>query len=250
MRREDALPIIRSIYERVAPHVTGHLSRSTPTWNHLYSDHALDRRQASSLRFAVHPDGYASFRVQLSSTDRGADSTVQVKEICAATPQARVSLWRYLLGLDLMARVQLGRGWPDDPVLDMLENTRAVLSGSGDHLWLRIVDLPRAIDTRGYAADVDVIVRITDDFCPWNAGTHRLRLRPDGGSLRTGTEQRTRSPARHRGSGRGIPGWHRDHPAGDGRSGVGQRARARPAGRSLADRIGAGTIRRFSDHAT
>ena len=38
--------------------------------------------------------------------------------------------------------------------------------------------MPGALSERRYAAPVDVVLEVTDELCPWNAG--RWRLRADG----------------------------------------------------------------------
>jgi predicted acetyltransferase len=50
------------------------------------------------------------------------------------------------------------------------------------NLWVRLVDLPAALEQRSYAADVDLVVEVADDVCPWNAG--RWRLVVDKGEVR------------------------------------------------------------------
>ena len=183
MMRTQALPIVRARYDAVARTSPGYLSRSDAVWAWLYADHPEAKGGASNLRFAIHPDGFASFRVDLSWGDRGADSTVLVHELCAGTPQARSALWAYLLNLDLTGKVVHRRGWPDDPILDLVANPRGAVDWSSDHIWMRIVDLERAIDLRSYSADVDLVVEITDDFCPWNAGRWRVQLSATGGRV-------------------------------------------------------------------
>ena len=69
----------------------------------------------------------------------------------------------------------------DDPVQDLLADRRSLTLIPHDHVWLRIVDLDRAVALRGYATTATVDVEIVDGFCPWNAGTWRLELEPDGG---------------------------------------------------------------------
>ena len=49
-----------------------------------------------------------------------------------------------------------------------------------DGLWLRLVDLDRALAARPYSAPVDVVLDVTDPVCPWNAGRWRLRAGEDG----------------------------------------------------------------------
>src|SRR5262249_33729023 len=50
----------------------------------------------------------------------------------------------------------------------------------GDGLWVRIVDLPRALTSRRYAAPVDVVFEVTDALLPDNAGRWRLRVGAGG----------------------------------------------------------------------
>ena len=63
----------------------------------------------------------------------------------------------------------------------LLLDPRAVSRTVRDHVWLRIVDLDRAIGLRSYDAPASVVVEITDSFCPWNAGTWLLELSEAGG---------------------------------------------------------------------
>jgi predicted acetyltransferase len=51
-----------------------------------------------------------------------------------------------------------------------------------DGLWLRLVDLPAALEGRAYDADGAVVFEVRDEFCPWNAG--RWRLAVEGGRAR------------------------------------------------------------------
>jgi predicted acetyltransferase len=49
-----------------------------------------------------------------------------------------------------------------------------------DGLWVRLVDVQRALAARTYESEVDVILGIDDEFCPWNAGAWRLLGGPAG----------------------------------------------------------------------
>ena len=59
----------------------------------------------------------------------------------AATPAAHLDLWRYLLDIDLMARVESWNVAVDDPILLAVAEPRKLGMALGDALWLRIVDL-------------------------------------------------------------------------------------------------------------
>jgi predicted acetyltransferase len=41
-------------------------------------------------------------------------------------------------------------------------------------MWVRLVDLPRALRERTYSAPFDVVLDVADEVCPENAGRHRL----------------------------------------------------------------------------
>ena len=45
---------------------------------------------------------------------------------------------------------------------------------------MRLVDVSAALAARRYATPIDVVLEVTDDFCPWNAGRWRLSGGPDG----------------------------------------------------------------------
>jgi len=72
----------------------------------------------------------------------------------------------------------------------LLEDPRSVINTVRDHLWLRIVDLDRAIGLRSYSAPTRVVAEVSDDFCPWNRGRWLFDLDLTGGSV-----ARTDAPA-------------------------------------------------------
>ncbi len=47
----------------------------------------------------------------------------------------------------------------------------------GDGIWVRILDLPAALAARAWAADDTLVLQVTDDLVPANAGTWRLVTR-------------------------------------------------------------------------
>src|SRR5918994_6395642 len=97
----------------------------------------------------------------------------------AATPAASLDLWRFLLDIDLMARLEWWNPAVDDPLLLAVAEPRKLEWTVGDALWLRIVDLPAALAGRRYRTDGEVVLEVADELCPWNDG--RWSLRVDGG---------------------------------------------------------------------
>jgi len=104
----------------------------------------------------------------------------------AETPEARARLWSFLLDQDLTATLVWPSAPVDEPLTLMLANPRGADLAPRTALWVRLVDLPRALTARTYDGEPDVVLEVTDAFCPWNAG--RWRLTP-------GACERTTDPA-------------------------------------------------------
>jgi predicted acetyltransferase len=97
-----------------------------------------------------------------------------VLEAMGVTPAATAAVWRYLLDVDWMERVQAPLLPVDHPARLLLADTGQLRFRVGDALWLRLVDVEAALAARGYAADDAVVVEVSDEFCPWNQGRYRL----------------------------------------------------------------------------
>jgi predicted acetyltransferase len=167
--------VLAPIYERVAATVPGWFVRDDAWWRYRLFDPESRRSGASLLRCALIEDkGYALYATKQEWGNAGAESTVHVREIVAGDPETTARLWRYLLDLDLMKTVKTHFSAVDDPVLHLLAEPRATVPRLKDNLWVRLVDVPAALEARSYATDVDVVLEVTDETCPWNAGRFRL----------------------------------------------------------------------------
>ncbi|MGH3861292.1 GNAT family N-acetyltransferase [Actinokineospora sp.] len=177
--REEVLPVIRPLYDRYAATRVGMLGRGDGHWAYHLLDSEQRRAGASRLRFAVHPDGYAAYRVKSAWTERGPDGRVSVRELVANTPQAYAALVRHLLDVDLIGWVDYNAG-VDDPLPLLLQTPRAAGCSRYDGMFVRLVDIDRALPTRSYASAVDVVLEVADEFCPWNAGRWRFTVDAGG----------------------------------------------------------------------
>ncbi|MDT5244965.1 MAG: hypothetical protein QOD36_2341 [Mycobacterium sp.] len=89
---------------------------------------------------------------------------VRVGELTAVTSDAHVALCRALLGLDLMEKVVFATH-PGDPLPYLLTDHRlARITHYEDDLWLRIMDIPTALEARTYQADLSAVVEVSDGF--------------------------------------------------------------------------------------
>lgn len=187
--REEALPFMREVHDRVRRTKVGWLSRVEQTWDVQLGDREVDRDGLTSYRYCLHPEGYVVFRVKAGSGPRGPQDELHVRELVCETEQAYADLYRFLLDLDLAAEISFFTA-ADDPILHMVDNPRKVGRDLGDALWLRIVDIDRALPLRRYSSDVDSVLEVEDSFCPWNSGRWRFTVK--GGEA---TVTRTEDPA-------------------------------------------------------
>lgn len=178
--RERALPLIRDIYDQVWHTRAGYLDRTDKAWEYHLLDGPWRRRDGQTgLRFAVHPQAYAVYRTKLDWQDRGPRSTVTVHELTATTPAAYAAVLRYLLDIDLVGEVVLRLG-TDEPLVHMLADPRAAVRTMFDALWIRLVDVDRALMARRFLVPLDLVLAVDDELCAWNAGRWRLVVGSDG----------------------------------------------------------------------
>jgi predicted acetyltransferase len=91
------------------------------------------------------------------------------------------ALWRYLFDMDLAGTIKLWGRPVDDPIRWRLADPRRLrVTDVGDHLWVRLLDLPGALAARRYAVDDALVLEVTDAVRPGNQGRFRLEGGPDG----------------------------------------------------------------------
>ena len=96
-------------------------------------------------------------------------------------PAAELVLVRRLVDFDLMGSVSLSKVGVDDPLFLWAGGPRSTSDvGTYDSLWVRLVDLPEALQDRTWAQPCDVVVEVDDVSAPWNQGSWRIRADDTG----------------------------------------------------------------------
>jgi predicted acetyltransferase len=191
---EEARPRLAEVYEQVRVGTPGFLDRRDRWWDYRLYDPEHHRGGASASRYALHEEpggqvtGYALYRTKSKWSESGPDGELTVWEIMASTPQAYAALWSYLLNIDLIRSVSRSHGPIDEPLQHLVLDPRAVQLTPTDQLWVRLADVGRALAARRYAAELDVVLEISDGFCPWNAGRWRLSAGPAGSRCERSTD--------------------------------------------------------------
>jgi predicted acetyltransferase len=185
---EEFRRVVEPLHARLLPERPGALNRPPVWWDAILDDRPSRRDGQSAHRFALHfdaagwPDGYLSFRTA-ESEGWGPGGRARVTALDAVTPAGHAQLWRFVLDLDLIRSFEAHSG-PDEPLLHLLADARAVTTTVTDGTYVRLVDLPRALEARRYAHDVDLVLGVRDTVLPQNAGTFRLRGGRDGAEVR------------------------------------------------------------------
>ena len=176
---EAALPELAKVYDAVLASRPGMFGRNDAWWRSAIFDPAEDRHGASPLRCllaedASGPRGYALYAGVDTWTGFLPENVLTVRELMAADPAASAALCTDLLSRDLTTEFRLPHRPVDDPLLYQLADPRRTRPKLNDNLWVRIVDLPRALAGRRYSCPVDVVLEVRDEILPANAGRWRL----------------------------------------------------------------------------
>jgi predicted acetyltransferase len=177
-----------AVYDVVRRFVPGNLARDERWWDRALLDLPDERNGATALRHLLHTEtdgtvtGYASWRVKSTWDDDSGepDGTLIVEEVRATSTAAYASLWQMLLSIDLVRTVTIPLASPDDPLRHLVTDQRALRIKPIDSLWVRLVDVGRALSARRYPAPIDMVFEVRDPFCPWNDGRWHLWGHPAG----------------------------------------------------------------------
>jgi predicted acetyltransferase len=177
---EDAADLLPDVFERVRAQTPGMFARSRTWWeSSTLADPEHARRGGGPLFCAVlelddNPEAYALYRIKGDWEEGVPNSTLVIREVMATSTPALREIWRFLFGVDLVARVEAWGVPPDYPLFLMLTEARRLRMTLSDAMWLRLVDLEAALGARSFADAEPVVLDVRDAFCPWNEGAWRV----------------------------------------------------------------------------
>ncbi|MGW7103355.1 GNAT family N-acetyltransferase [Streptomyces sp. NPDC054838] len=183
------------LHERLRAATPGAVDRGDRWWDLFTGVQETSFRPYRPKFHAVHRTaegevaGLATYRVDDHWSDaKIPQNTLQVQDLIALTPAAERALWHFLCSIDWVQKVRTGYRAPDDLLARFLPDPRAArLVTAADFLWVRVLDVVRALAARTYAVPGVLVLEVTDP-----AGLADGRYRLDAGS---GECARTREPA-------------------------------------------------------
>ncbi|MGX1365258.1 putative acetyltransferase [Streptomyces canus] len=173
LRRADCGEILEDVYDRYRRTQPGALSRPHRWWTLRAGQPPIS---PAPRYVAVHrdadgvPDGYASYSIDKART-------LTVDETITGDDAVFTALARFLLAHDLVSQVVFHHVPPGHPLRWQLADFRAgEVSGDMDWLWVRLLDVPRALTARGWFADGELVLDVEDPFLGEH-GRHLLTVR-------------------------------------------------------------------------
>ena len=164
-----ARSIVPTIYEAYARAQPGAIQRPDHRWDFDLGLAEFPGRPRWKGQIVIHrsvegePDGYAIFHGEENWVDMYPEHRIIVDELHGATTEVEIDLWRHLAQMDLTAQIQAETRREHEPMQWVLADPRAAqVKGRSDFLWLRLLDVERALGGRTYERDGDLVIEVLD----------------------------------------------------------------------------------------
>jgi predicted acetyltransferase len=161
---DDPAPvaILREVIDRARPLIPGEIDRMQEDIADGFT--VADRKE---FRIAHRDadgghDGFATYTIDQDwEYDAIPANRLKVGTFVTATPQAHAALWRYLLDLRLVRSVTVRNRPLDDAIRWLLAEWRHYrIKHVTDALWLSLLDVPAALEARGYLCDGELVLEV------------------------------------------------------------------------------------------
>ncbi|MFF7487706.1 GNAT family N-acetyltransferase [Streptomyces luteogriseus] len=115
-------------------------------------------------------------------------NTATVRWLIGVTPAAERALWEFVCSVDWVVKVKSGWRAPDDLLPHFLPDPRAArITSLADWLWLRVLDVERALEARTYEGTGALVLEVAG-VDGLTGGRYRLEASPEGASCTPTTE--------------------------------------------------------------
>ena len=184
---DEMLEVLPDIFDRIQPTTTGMWTRSRDWWKvrRLPERPGRGALMAAVIELDGRPDAYALYRLDFGVRHLITESKVDVLEALAVSPDGLAAIWRFLLGIDWVARIDAHWLPLDHPLFLWMREARRLRFSVVDALWVRLVDVGAALAARSLR-EGEIVLDLRDEFCPWNQARWRVA---------NGSADRTTAPA-------------------------------------------------------
>ncbi|MGW5655905.1 GNAT family N-acetyltransferase [Streptomyces humi] len=190
---EDIRKLGPELHERVRRGTPGAVSRDWLWWRVntgavRFGDDWTEPFYAVYRSASGEVEGMVSYESDDNWHDKQPYNTAKVNWLLGATPAAERALWHYLCSIDWITTVTSGWRSPDDLLPHYLPDPRAArITTQADWLWVRILDVVRALEARTYDATGSLVLAVADRQ-GLAGGRFRLDASPEGASCSPTTD--------------------------------------------------------------
>lgn len=172
---QELAPQIYAEFQKKSP---GAIGRQQALYD-FAAGHDLESGEADdAVRGALHydengkPDGFVSFKHKAG--DDWSHGTLELLDFIAVSNDAYSALWAFLGAIDLSVKVKFNNAAHQSPLPWLLTDPRrAKIVNENDGIWLRILDVKKALEARAWLVGGELTLRINDDM-GFADGTYRL----------------------------------------------------------------------------
>ena len=180
IERERFRELAPALHDSVRLATPGEIEMPSGHWDRLARTRP-DAEKPGSLRAVQWADsaglvgGLALYSVA-ENPDDYTKSKVAISYLLTASDEAYAALWRFFLTLDLIGEVTASELSTDESLLWMIADPRAATVTVTDHQYVRVIDVPAALEARRYGAPGVLALDIHD---PIGLSTGRFVLEVD-----------------------------------------------------------------------
>ena len=177
---DEAARTFPPLYEQVRKQRPGMFTRSKEWWELRRLDDDPSRRQGGGPKNLVlleldgKPAGYAIYKVKQDWESGSSVGTVTIMEAVASSPEASRELWRWLLDFDWTSEFEANLLPLDHELFLLLAEPRRMRFALNDGVWVRPLDVGAALSARSYSGDGELVLEVSDELLPENAGRWRV----------------------------------------------------------------------------
>jgi predicted acetyltransferase len=194
----DGEAIARSVFDASRIRQPGEIWRRPITWLSDFGRGGSAWGPAWKGFVVVHRDdagsvdGFARYHVEEKWEQRLPRNVLFVDDLHALTDAAYAALWRFVGTMDWIATVKAERRSPAERLPWLLTNARAATpSEVGEGMWVKLLDIPRALAARTYEREGSVVLEIVERDAPDRERRTRLRLDASSEGARAAATKRS-----------------------------------------------------------
>jgi predicted acetyltransferase len=166
LSRAEALERFPKVFARALPLRPGMVSRPGAWWDESLFNFAPPGK---ACFFVMHEaadgtaDGFVTYEISGEFSEGINRKTLTVVDLVALSPDVRALLWQFAFSVDLVETVAAVHIALDDPLRFLLADVRRLrVDAVNDHLWIKVIDVERALEARRYATTDRLVLEIHD----------------------------------------------------------------------------------------